>query len=98
MIPGGIMTSLEFHVPSNWFWHACWWLYTRLAVPTAGKLVSPEWFAVGCFLGPNISGHYRRYPLSWTVRAWKDAGLIDVQVRVMSLGGGVAMWGRKPGS
>jgi demethylmenaquinone methyltransferase/2-methoxy-6-polyprenyl-1,4-benzoquinol methylase len=93
--PGGLMASLEFHVPSHPFWHACWWLYTRLGLPAAGRLVSPEWFAVGRFLGPNISGHYRRYSLPWTVQAWNDAGMVDVQVRVMSLGGGVVMWGRK---
>jgi len=93
--PGGLMASLEFYVPPHPFWHACWWLYTRLALPAAGRLVSPEWFRVGRFLGPNVSRHYRRYPLPWTVQAWKDAGMADVQVRVMSLGGGVVIWGRK---
>jgi demethylmenaquinone methyltransferase / 2-methoxy-6-polyprenyl-1,4-benzoquinol methylase len=94
--PGGLMASLEFSVPPNPFWHACWWLYTRLALPAAGRLVSPEWFRVGRFLGPNISQHYRRYPLPWTVQAWQDAGMVGVRARVMSLGGGVVMWGRKP--
>ena len=95
--PGGPMASLDFLVPPNPFWHACWWLYTRLALPAAGRVVSAEWFAVGRFLGPNISRHCRRYPLSWTVQAWQDAGMVDVQVRVMSLGGGVVIWGRKAG-
>lgn len=95
--PGGVMASLEFHVPSNPFWHALWWLYTRLGLPIAGRLISPEWFAVGRFLGPNISRHYRRYPPAWTVQAWQDAGIVDVQTRVMSLGGGVVIWGRKAG-
>lgn len=95
--PGGLLASLEFYVPPNPSWHACWWLYTRLVLPAAGRLVSPAWFAVGRFLGPSISAHYRRYSLPWTVQAWKDAGIVDVQVRVMSLGGGVVMWGRKEG-
>ena len=33
---------------------------------------------MGRFLGPNISGHYRRYPLPWTVDAWHKAGIDDV--------------------
>ena len=52
---------------------------------------------MGRFLGPNISAHYRRYPLSWTVEAWSRAGLADVGVRRMSLGGGLVMWGRRRG-
>jgi hypothetical protein len=50
---------------------------------------------VGKFLGPSISRHYRRYPLSWHVDAWAGAGIDDVQVSIMSLGGGLVMWGRK---
>ncbi|OYW05618.1 MAG: hypothetical protein B7X11_01790, partial [Acidobacteria bacterium 37-65-4] len=46
-----------------------------LALPVAGLLTGGrEWFEVGRFLGPNISGHYRRYPVSWTVEAWRRAG------------------------
>jgi hypothetical protein len=29
------------------------------------------------------------------VQAWRDAGIDDVHVRRMSLGGGVVTWGRK---
>ena len=56
-----------------------------------------EWYQVGRFLGPNISGHYRRYPVAWTADAWRRAGLRDVGVRVMSLGGGLVMWGTRAG-
>jgi hypothetical protein len=31
------------------------------------------------------------------VDAWKDAGFVDVGVRLMSLGGGLVMWGTKGG-
>ncbi len=55
------------------------------------------WFEVGRFLGPNISAHYRRYPVEWTVEAWRRAGFVDVGVRRMSLGGGLVMWGRRAG-
>ncbi len=52
---------------------------------------------MGAFLGPNISAHYRRFPLEWTVQAWREAGITDVGVRRMSLGGGLVMWGRRAG-
>jgi demethylmenaquinone methyltransferase/2-methoxy-6-polyprenyl-1,4-benzoquinol methylase len=95
--PGAPVASLEFHVPPQPFWRFWWWLYTRTVLPAAGGLAGRSWFEVGRFLGPSISGHYRRYPLSWTVDAWREAGFVDVGVRVMSLGGGLVMWGRKGG-
>ena len=96
--PGGRVASLEFCVPRAPWWHAAWWLYTRLLLPLGGLLTGGrEWYAVGKFLGPNISGHYRRYPVDWTVRAWQQAGFTEVGVRRMSLGGGLVMWGSKSG-
>lgn len=96
--PGGRAASLEFLAPPSRFWRFWWWLYTRLLLPVAGLLTGGrEWFAVGRFLGPSISGHYRRYPVSWTVQAWRDAGFTDVGVQVMSLGGGLVMWGTRAG-
>jgi demethylmenaquinone methyltransferase/2-methoxy-6-polyprenyl-1,4-benzoquinol methylase len=96
--PGGPVASLEFLVPESRFWRFWWWLYTRLLLPAGGWLTGgKEWFEVGRFLGPNISGHYRRYPVDWTVEAWERAGLVDVGVRRMSLGGGLVMWGRRAG-
>jgi demethylmenaquinone methyltransferase/2-methoxy-6-polyprenyl-1,4-benzoquinol methylase len=93
--PGAPMASLDFLVPRNASWRGLWWLYTRLVLPVAAAVGGRDWIAVGRFLGPNISGHYRRYPLEWTVQAWRDAGMIDVGVREMSLGGGLVMWGTK---
>lgn len=93
--PGGVMASLEFAVPSGRFWRFWWWLYTRCALPAAGALAGRGWYRVGRFLGPSISGHYRRYPVGWTVDAWQGAGLGDVGTKLMSLGGGLVMWGRK---
>jgi demethylmenaquinone methyltransferase/2-methoxy-6-polyprenyl-1,4-benzoquinol methylase len=96
--PGGTMASLEFCVPSGALWHPAWWAYTRIALPAGGLLLGGrEWLRVGRFLGPNISGHYRRYPIAWTVRAWEEAGMTDVGTRVMSLGGGLVMWGKRAG-
>jgi len=94
--PGGAVASLEFFVPPNRFWRAMWWLYTRLVLPVAGLITGGrEWFGVGRFLGPNISDHYRTYPLSWTEDAWRQAGFEHVGTRIMSLGGGLVMWGTR---
>jgi demethylmenaquinone methyltransferase / 2-methoxy-6-polyprenyl-1,4-benzoquinol methylase len=96
--PGGRAASLEFCVPPARFWRAWWWLYTRAVLPVAGLVTGGrEWLTVGRFLGPNISGHYRSYPISWTVEAWQKAGFTDVGFRVMSLGGGLVMWGTRAG-
>jgi demethylmenaquinone methyltransferase / 2-methoxy-6-polyprenyl-1,4-benzoquinol methylase len=96
--PGGQVASLEFLVPPSRFWRPWWWLYTRLLLPAGGLVTGGrEWFEVGRFLGPNISAHYRRYPVAWTVEAWRQAGFTDVGVRVMSLGGGLVMWGTRTG-
>ncbi|MDA8267861.1 MAG: class I SAM-dependent methyltransferase [Actinomycetota bacterium] len=96
--PGAPVACLDFMVPPNRFWRAWWWGYTRLVLPIAGALTGgPAWFRVGRFLGPNISGHYRRHPVDRIVTAWDRAGLQDVGARTMSLGGGLVMWGRRSG-
>jgi len=96
--PGGVLASQEFFVPPRPFWRFWWWLYTRLVLPAAGWATGGrEWFDVGRFLGPNISAHYRRHPLDSTVEAWRAAGMTEVGVRLMSLGGGLVMWGRRGG-
>jgi demethylmenaquinone methyltransferase/2-methoxy-6-polyprenyl-1,4-benzoquinol methylase len=93
---GAPVASLEFLVPPHPFWRAWWWLYTRAVLPAAGWVTGGrEWYRVGRFLGPNISGHYQAYPLDWHREAWEKAGFRDVGVRVMSLGGGLVMWGTR---
>jgi demethylmenaquinone methyltransferase/2-methoxy-6-polyprenyl-1,4-benzoquinol methylase len=94
--PGGPVASLEFFVPPKPFWHFWWLGYTRLVLPVGGWISGGrEWFDVGRFLGPNISAHYRRYPVPWTIEAWRRAGIDGVGTRVMSLGGGLVMWGTR---
>jgi demethylmenaquinone methyltransferase/2-methoxy-6-polyprenyl-1,4-benzoquinol methylase len=92
---GGRIASLEFLIPHNPVWRALWWLYTRAVLPGAGALAGRGWFDVGRFLGPSVSEHYRRYPLSWHLEAWKEAGMVNVQIAIMSLGSGLVMWGTK---
>ena len=94
--PNGTLANLEFAVPSNPVWRWLWYGYTRLVLPIAGAALGGRpWFEVGRFLGPSISAHYRRFPVDATVDAWAAAGLIDIGVRRMSLGGGIVMWGTR---
>jgi demethylmenaquinone methyltransferase/2-methoxy-6-polyprenyl-1,4-benzoquinol methylase len=96
--PGGAIASLEFAVPDNPAWHAAWRGYTRALLPAAGYATGGrEWAQAGRFLGPSISDHYRRHPVEETVGHWRDAGIEQVGIRTMSLGGGLVMWGRKAG-
>jgi demethylmenaquinone methyltransferase/2-methoxy-6-polyprenyl-1,4-benzoquinol methylase len=92
--PGGRIAMLEFHVPRG-LWHPLWILYTRVGLPALGRLVSREWYDVGRFLGPNISDFWRRHPLGELIEIWRAAGIDSVEARVMSVGGGVVMWGVK---
>ena len=96
--PGGTVASLEFYVPPSPFWRFWWRAYTASALPLGGLITGGrQWYEVGRFLGPSIASHYRRYPIDWTVHAWQQAGLRDVGYRVMSLGGGLVMWGTRGG-
>jgi demethylmenaquinone methyltransferase/2-methoxy-6-polyprenyl-1,4-benzoquinol methylase len=90
--PGGRVSSLEFCVPSG-AWFRPWRLYTRVGLPALGRLVSRGWYEAGRFLGPSIEGFYRDYPLSRQVELWEAAGIEQIAVRRMSLGGGVVIWG-----
>jgi demethylmenaquinone methyltransferase/2-methoxy-6-polyprenyl-1,4-benzoquinol methylase len=95
--PGGRMASLEFMVPPNPVANALWHLYVRLGLPVLGRLISRDWYEVGRFLGPSITTFYRRLPLQRQVELWRAAGFVSVQTRVMSLGGGVVIWGTRDG-
>jgi demethylmenaquinone methyltransferase/2-methoxy-6-polyprenyl-1,4-benzoquinol methylase len=89
--PGGRIASLEFYVPP---WRPAYWawrFYTAVGLPTLGRLASREWAEVGRFLGPSIRGFYAQHPLQRIAGYWREAGLIDLTVRPMSLGGGVVI-------
>ncbi|MFI4990720.1 MAG: class I SAM-dependent methyltransferase [Solirubrobacterales bacterium] len=89
--PGGRVSSLEFGVPPWPPARAAWRLYTGVGLPVLGRLSSREWAEVGRFLGPSIRGYYARHPLQRIVDYWQAAGLGEVHVRRMSLGGGIVM-------
>lgn len=94
--PGGIIASLDFGVPRGG-WYPLWRLYTDAVLPAAGRLFSRDWQRVGTFLGPSIRDFYRRWPLPDLLDAWREAGLAKVDYRRLSLGGSLAIWGRRAG-
>lgn len=92
--PGGMVAGLEFGLPTG-VWRALWELHVRVALPLAGMILGRGWRQAGFFLGPSIRSFNQRWPERRLLEAWHEAGIADVQVRSLSLGGGVVTWGRK---
>jgi demethylmenaquinone methyltransferase / 2-methoxy-6-polyprenyl-1,4-benzoquinol methylase len=92
--PGGTVAGLEFGLPHG-LWRPLWELYVRVGLPLAGRAISPDWGAVGAFLGPSIREFYGRWPEARLQRAWEGAGIEGVTSRRLSLGGGIVTWGRR---
>jgi demethylmenaquinone methyltransferase / 2-methoxy-6-polyprenyl-1,4-benzoquinol methylase len=92
--PGGIMAGLEFGLPHG-VWRPLWELYVRVGLPVSGRVIAHGWREVGSFLGPSIRELHDRLPLAKQVELWREAGLEDVRVRRLSLGGGYVVWGRR---
>lgn len=93
--PGGVMASLEFHVPLAPWARAGWSAYTRGVMPAAGWVVSPAWYRTGRFLGRSISAFAERYPLPVQVRWWQEAGMRRVRTKLLSNGAAVVTWAVK---
>lgn len=93
--PGGVMASLEFHVPVEPWARAGWFAYTRGAMPLLGWSVSSDWYRTGRFLGRSISEFYRRYPLPVQVRWWQEAGMRRVRTKLLSNGAAAITWAVK---
>jgi demethylmenaquinone methyltransferase/2-methoxy-6-polyprenyl-1,4-benzoquinol methylase len=94
--PSGVLAGLDFFVPPHPLWRMTWRLYTRALMPSGGYLLGgPAWWRAGRFLGPNIEDFYRRWPIDRIFEIWREAGMVDVEDRLMSVGGGLVMWGRK---
>jgi demethylmenaquinone methyltransferase/2-methoxy-6-polyprenyl-1,4-benzoquinol methylase len=92
--PGGTIAMLEFGVPRG-IWHPAWTLYCDVGLPLAGRAISPAWYEVGRFLGPSIRGFHARFPEPRLLELWAQAGIGDLHLRRMSLGGGVVIWGHR---
>jgi demethylmenaquinone methyltransferase/2-methoxy-6-polyprenyl-1,4-benzoquinol methylase len=93
--PGGRVASLEFGVPSRPALRALWSAYTRFGLPALGRLVSREWRDTGAFLARSIPDFYADRTLADLAALWEQAGITGVQVRPMSFGAGVVMWGTR---
>ncbi len=91
--PGGQVGMVEFGRPRG-VARLLWRFYTWAMLPLAGAVIGSGWYQVGRFLGPSIERFHEDNPdLS---RTWEEAGLAEVTVRRVSLGGGLVMWARKP--
>jgi demethylmenaquinone methyltransferase/2-methoxy-6-polyprenyl-1,4-benzoquinol methylase len=92
--PGGVMASLEFGLPRG-LARPAWELYVRAGLPLAGRVLRHGWSEVGDFLGASIRSYWETYPLERQLELWAAAGIRELRVRRLSLGGGVVMWGRR---
>ena len=92
--PGGVVASLEFGVPGG-LARPLWELHVSAVLPLAGVVLRNGWQEVGSFLGGSIRDFWRRFPLERQLELWRAAGLRDLEVRRLSLGGGVVIWGTK---
>lgn len=88
------MGMVEFGRPSG-VWGPPWWLYTRVGLPLAGAIIGSGWWRVGRFLGPSIDSFTHEHPPEQLREEWRVAGMGDVRIRHLSLGGGLVMWGRR---
>ena len=93
--PGGVVAMLEFFEPQAAVPRVAWEAYVRVGLPVLGGLASPAWAEVGRFLGPSIRDFWNETSPDRLRRLWEEAGIVDVQARLLSLGGGIVMWGRR---
>lgn len=93
--PGGVMASLEFHVPPEPWARAGWLAYTKTAMPLVGWTASSEWYRTGRFLGRSITEFVERYPLPVQVRWWQEAGMRRVRTKLLTNGAAVVTWAVK---
>ena len=92
--PGGTVASLEFGVPGG-LARPAWEAYVRGVLPVAGRVLRQGWAEVGDFLGGSIRAFWAEYPIEGQLETWRAAGVRGVEVRRLSLGGSVVMWGLK---
>jgi demethylmenaquinone methyltransferase/2-methoxy-6-polyprenyl-1,4-benzoquinol methylase len=93
--PGGRIGMVEFGVPDNPVLRELWRVHTRAGLPLIGRAVSPAWYEVGRFLGPNIEQFHATHPD--LPRLWTTAGIDGVIQRRMSFGAGLVMSGVRHG-
>jgi demethylmenaquinone methyltransferase/2-methoxy-6-polyprenyl-1,4-benzoquinol methylase len=90
---GGVVASLEFGVPGP-IVRPLWNAYVDRVLPLTGRVLGRGWDEVGGFLGGSIRRFWADHPLERQLEWWTGAGLGSVEVRRLSLGSGVVIWGR----
>ena len=93
--PGRPISYLDFALPPRGPLRLAWDVYTGVGLPAAGRVISPAWYEVGRFLRGSIRRFCAEYDSDGLIRLFINAGVQDAQVRRMSLGGGVVVWGRR---
>ena len=93
--PNGRIGMVEFGVPRSAPLRAAWRVHTRAGLPIIGRAVSPAWFEVGRFLGPNIEQFHEQEPDLGHL--WRQSGIGDIERRDLSFGAGLVMWGVRNG-
>jgi demethylmenaquinone methyltransferase/2-methoxy-6-polyprenyl-1,4-benzoquinol methylase len=91
---GGTVASLEFGVPAG-LARPLWEAYVSGVLPLAGRVLGRGWREVGDFLGTSIRSFWAAYPIERQLELWRAAGINGLEVRRLSLGGGVVIWGTK---
>ena len=91
---GGTVASLEFGVPGG-LARPLWELYVRGVLPLAGRVLRQGWREVGDFLGDSIRSYWAEYPIERQLELWSAAGFQNLEVRRLSLSGGVVIWGTR---
>jgi demethylmenaquinone methyltransferase / 2-methoxy-6-polyprenyl-1,4-benzoquinol methylase len=93
--PGRPISYLDFALPPRGPLRLAWDVYTGVGLPAAGRVISPAWYEVGRFLRGSIRRFCADHDSDGLLRLFINAGVQDAQVRRMSLGGGVVVWGRR---
>jgi demethylmenaquinone methyltransferase / 2-methoxy-6-polyprenyl-1,4-benzoquinol methylase len=93
--PRGSVAMLEFFEPQAALPRIAWEAYVRVGLPVLGRVASPAWGEVGRFLGPSIREFWKGTPPDRLRAIWESAGIVDVHARLLSLGGGIVIWGRR---
>ena len=96
--PGGARGEPRVHGAAERFWRGLWWGYTRLRAACCGARDGrPGVVQGGTFSRPEHLAAVSGAPRFADGRRLAQAGFEDVGTRVMSLGGGLVMWGRRAG-
>jgi demethylmenaquinone methyltransferase / 2-methoxy-6-polyprenyl-1,4-benzoquinol methylase len=92
--PGGTVASLELGVPRGPA-RRLWDLYSGAGLRLAGRALGNGWREVGDFLSGSIKDFWGRYPIDTQRGWWEAAGLGGVEVKRLTFGSAVVIWGRK---